>query len=190
MGFGADQDNRCPARIGKRHFVVNPRVAFGIGRKSIRADIHDFSLPLGVNRRAAYDRPETRDRVRAADLWNGRGENQPLHPNANATVDQKNTFLKSSDGQIAPFPNCVAEPKRNHAVSPITINIEAGSHVPIAPRLCSHFPMFKPMRFRAKPNPRPASETMMKYELLVERCCHRFPPTNNALPAAKYKSPA
>src|SRR5262245_46701659 len=112
-----------------------------------------------------------------------------IPPNANATVDQKNTFFKASEGKMAPPPKCVAEPKRNHAVTPITISRKAGSHVPTAPTLCSHLPTFNPIRFNVKPSARPANAAPMKYGLFVDRCCQRSPPTNKALPAAKYNTP-
>src|SRR5436305_8895253 len=106
-------------------------------------------------------------------------------PKANATVDQKKMFLKSSEGKTVDVVKWVADPKRNQAIDPMTISMSAGSHEPTAPKLCSHLPIFKPTRLSVKPSIKPASATMMKYALFVERCCQRAPPMNKALHAAK-----
>ena len=57
--------------------------------------------------------------------------------------------------------NALAEPKRCHAMAPITITIKAGIHMAIAPTLCSHLPTSRPTTFTTVASVKVSSEKMM-----------------------------
>src|SRR5450830_1478744 len=79
----------------------------------------------------------------------------------------------------------VAEPKRLQDRAPSTSRSAAGIQPAIAPTLLSHLPMLRPTTFNVTAIVRPASETRMKYVLLVDKNCHDDPPMNSTLAAAK-----
>ena len=81
--------------------------------------------------------------------------------------------------------NFVAEPKRCHAAAAMAKRIAIGSHVPIAPRLCSHLPTESPMTFRNVASAKPSSANNRKYVLLLASDCQLAGPIYSALLAAK-----
>ncbi len=79
-------------------------------------------------------------------------------------------------GVIVRTENSVAEPKRLHAMTPITITISAGSHMPIAPILCIHLPMLSPMMLSQVMKASAISAKPMKNIGLLCRCIQLSPP--------------
>ena len=71
--------------------------------------------------------------------------------------------------------NGVADPKRDATMKPITTSTIPGTHNPIAPALCSHFPMFSPMTLSPTATASAISEKMMKYGWLVCSASKRWP---------------
>ena len=56
----------------------------------------------------------------------------------------------------------VADPKRRQAMTPSTINNDAGIQLAIAPTFISHLPTFSPTTFNVTARASPAIDAMMK----------------------------
>ena len=104
---------------------------------------------------------------------------------AKAMVDHTIMCCQSNVGTKADAGIGVAEPNCHQAMVPITITASAGSHMPTAPRLCSHRPKRRPTMLTTVMNSSAIREKVMKNSGLLRRNSQRVPPMYSALPASK-----